>query len=108
MRKKQSKKPIETFYVGNRVKWLSQSGGSAVVKAGNIVEVIGPGAPPPRDLIPDAGLARRERSYVVSVGVIMRDGQRPKFVTTKLYWPVADRLRRWSGAADGRVLKVSR
>jgi hypothetical protein len=81
-----------SFVLSDQVTWTSQSQGYQKTKAGEIVEVVAPGAYPDRTRFialyrgSGVGMPRDHESYVVQVG-------------RQFYWPRANQLRRASSPA---------
>lgn len=93
----------EQFRVGDRVCWTSQAQGSARTKVGTIAEVVLAGFKPNRERFlrlyrgSGCGCARREVSYVVTVG----PGEKP-------YWPLASKLRKLEDGGNLTGMPITR
>ena len=96
--------PAQTFLIGDRVTWTSQSNGTTCVKTGTIVGAVPAGISFNRflsthnalyqyDLAPiDGKFGRKDISYLVAVSVQTRAGTIRK--RQRLYWPRVRDLRR--------------
>ena len=99
--------PAQTFLIGDRVTWTSQSNGTTRVKTGTIVGAVPVGISFNRflsthnalyqyDLAPiDGKFGRKDISYLVAVSVQTRAGTIRK--RQRLYWPRVKNLRLQGG-----------
>lgn len=91
---------MNTFKIGDTVRWVSQAGGSTKDKTGEIVAIVEPGDRPSRvrfaEMHTGAGVGRGRKviSYVVKVG-------------NKHYWPRTSALQPADGQDDLSGLRES-